>query len=412
MCGLFGGVSSFLSTDEVGYIKTLGIISSLRGEDSTGIALGYRHGKKKKAVSVSVLKDVVTPGELFQQNCVNQAMFKSSPFLIMGHCRSATIGDVNYDNAHPIVAGDIVGVHNGTIYNFRPTYGTGGSDSNVLFSKLAEKGIESVVQEADGAFALVWIDKAKNTLNFLRNDQRTLFFMSDIGNTTVLWASEESFLRFIKERFKGLATWKDPVALPVDVHCHFSLETTSNFLFKMQHLKKKAKEVESSALIPFQEFKGTQKEKTSLPVVTSVPAQTSVPVQTGRIEKPVTQVALTDQERANRRLIAEAARKARQELGDEKALYKGFQGIAYGIQYAEARLGCGCVMCSAQKSIEDTVFWIAKEDYFCEACYNDPSRRELHNGSSYKSAIIGDLAKYREMVKEAVSNPFKDTTVH
>src|SRR3546814_11475199 len=44
-------------------------------------------------------------------------LMKRTHLMLFGHNRAATKGAVNQENAHPFNHGDIVGCHNGTLYN-------------------------------------------------------------------------------------------------------------------------------------------------------------------------------------------------------------------------------------------------------------------------------------------------------
>jgi glucosamine 6-phosphate synthetase-like amidotransferase/phosphosugar isomerase protein len=86
------------------------IIDSLRGEDSTGAAFVNSVG------DVHLAKTVGDPFQLVETVAFEAGMRQANKCLI-GHNRSATFGNVIRKNAHPFIAGEIIGAHNGTLAN-------------------------------------------------------------------------------------------------------------------------------------------------------------------------------------------------------------------------------------------------------------------------------------------------------
>ncbi|WP_236489813.1 hypothetical protein, partial [Escherichia coli] len=63
-------------------------------------------------------------------------------------------------------------------------------DSQAAFSELNQNGVASLWGKLNGAAALTWIDKTDNTVNFLRNKERPLWFTTANKGRTLVWASE------------------------------------------------------------------------------------------------------------------------------------------------------------------------------------------------------------------------------
>lgn len=211
MCGLFGGASSVLSTPELELVFGLSTLSVFRGTDSSGLAFGLAPSAKKDKSpgSIVIYKDLLLANELFYR-VTNGNRLVNRPDqairYVLGHARAATKGAVTKDNAHPFMFSNIVGAHNGTCAMMVPgnlteeeKQTTKASDSWHIFNMLNTKPLDEVLERIRwGAFALTWIDRRDNTLNFIRNNERTLFF--GLNHGTLYWASEAGFLEVMKAR--------------------------------------------------------------------------------------------------------------------------------------------------------------------------------------------------------------------
>lgn len=179
------GLAGDLTHGDKDLLRTLLILSRLRGEDSTGIA-----AIDNKTSEASVIKVVGTPDNLFDTLRFDRmTMYDKS--IIIGHTRKTTVGGTSRYTAHPFEFGDLVGVHNGTLDNWRALPGsTLATDSMMLYRNMAENGVRETIEEVKGAYALVWYNSADNTLNFLRNSQRTLYYGFLNNYKKIIWASE------------------------------------------------------------------------------------------------------------------------------------------------------------------------------------------------------------------------------
>lgn len=208
MCGLFGVLSSWLGDADRDLFKQLGLISAIRGLDSTGIMGAYKKDKKKHHVVYH--KKAMSSGEYFSTQ--SKVLFdRPQPLFLAGHCRAATVGDVNDDNAHPFAVGKITGMHNGTINGFA-RLAEGLTDSAVLIERIAEGGVEEALKSVPmgGAYAIVYFDTSNGTINFIRNDMRTLFYVWNKDKNTMLWASEAAILELVTQRNQNkVYQWSD-----------------------------------------------------------------------------------------------------------------------------------------------------------------------------------------------------------
>lgn len=212
MCGLVGVAGNIpLQIDKI--FKTLLVLDTLRGEDSTGVAFIH----KDRANPLSIAKVIGDPFALFETNAYSRGIAKPNR-VIIGHNRYATQGKVNRANAHPFEYGDIVGAHNGTLNNkhvLKDGYHFD-VDSQALINHIDKEGIESAIKGLNGAWALTWWDQGKSTMNFLRNDQRPLYLCESEDSKTVLWASEAWMLEIAcaKQNLKI----KNLQLLPINTH--------------------------------------------------------------------------------------------------------------------------------------------------------------------------------------------------
>lgn len=116
---------------------------------------------------------------------------------VVGHNRYATRGEHSEENAHPFNHKHITMVHNGTI-NSGLRYPPGVEvDSEALTIALAENGLD-IFSKIYGAFACVWHDADKKTLNIAKNHERPLHMVK--ANGDYFFASEEEMLKWIVKR--------------------------------------------------------------------------------------------------------------------------------------------------------------------------------------------------------------------
>lgn len=170
------------------------VLGSVRGPDSTGVAM-----IDIKLGDVDIVKSVGSPYDLFELKSFDSVVTMYGNNIFMGHCRKATRGDIIKSNAHPFHHGNIVGVHNGTLIR-QPGTKRFGTDSESIFHSMDYRGVKETVESMDGAWALVWYDEDTEELNFLRNDQRSLWYAYSADMTKIYWASEYWMIMVAVER--------------------------------------------------------------------------------------------------------------------------------------------------------------------------------------------------------------------
>jgi glucosamine 6-phosphate synthetase-like amidotransferase/phosphosugar isomerase protein len=211
MCGI-GGVLVYpknRSVEEMYFIKTLAteimVENQARGTHSAGMAVFGKKGefdlfKQPARASEIALSSVFNK---FIDNKINE-----STNNILIHTRFATKGSIeNNDNNHPIVTANVVGVHNGMIYNddeifeAEKLFRQGQVDSEVIFRLADEQGkeltknkIKKVAEIIAGMFTFALVSKGQtNKMFIVRNDNPiTMVYIKELN--IIAFASEKRFL--------------------------------------------------------------------------------------------------------------------------------------------------------------------------------------------------------------------------
>lgn len=189
MCGIVG-LAGEIHVPQEKVFENLLIMDILRGKHSTGVASVGRNTK-----DVIVAKKAVAATDFIDMPCFKDALSGVNSVLI-GHNRYATVGKVNNMNAHPFDFENVVGVHNGTLTSRYKLFEQNkfDTDSEAFYSHVNKFGIEDAIASCTGAYAFVWYDKREETINFLRNGDRTLYLAKLADKPTIAWASESWML--------------------------------------------------------------------------------------------------------------------------------------------------------------------------------------------------------------------------
>lgn len=229
MCGLVGVAGDISQKVKTKVFKNMLDVCQVRGRDSTGV-IKVEDGEDTKK-SYNTIKDIGPPSNLFDRKSYDTLLVGDAAALI-GHCRSKTSGAITKENAHPFTFEDegISGVHNGTLrsYTGLDTYKYDKVDSEVLYGHLAINGPEETFNKVEGAWACVWWDDYNETLNFIRNDERPLFFTWDKDRKQMFWASETWMFGAIE---RDIALWEGTektgkyIEMPIDRLWSFKINT-------------------------------------------------------------------------------------------------------------------------------------------------------------------------------------------
>jgi len=200
MCGLFGLVSSVaLPKDQRNFVLQSTFVGTLRGDDSTGLAL------VDKDNNISVYKKALPgPDFLTSSMGVKAEAALDSSFVVIGHNRAATRGGKPCDlTAHPFEFGSIVGAHNGTLsYNNELPINKHKVDSMNLLDSLSSLDtpgkIVKLLEKVDGSYALTWYDASTEIMWLARNKDRPMSIL-DTGKF-FYWTSEYNQLIWMLQR--------------------------------------------------------------------------------------------------------------------------------------------------------------------------------------------------------------------
>lgn len=393
MCGLFGGISSTLSQQEQNVIKTLGFITSLRGVDSTGLVIG--HGKPKKR-SYGIVKDTVVSPQFMTEGIGKQALDVNSKFLILGHCRAATVGDVSVDNAHPYKIGHIVGAHNGTMYALQHKE-AGRTDSYAFYKILAEKGLQEALDATgEGAYALTWIDMQNRTFNLLRNDQRPLFIGYPYKNrATVYWSSERDMLLFSMSRERQ--TPEEIIELPPHELFQMSTALESGCEFKRIPARKTPKVYPTHSSTPSRMGRNTEPFEIGGERIRYVGNQRQVFNKTTNTweDKDILNVKSARHQSSQPIPTPQAPSvpliPGPTKTANRDGLYYKVWNTFIPIAQASLLLSRGCVLCNEKATPNMEAYFVTRQDYLCKKCSMTDRSKFLsvfYNGISSKGQLV------------------------
>ena len=184
MCGIIGAAGK-LTIKEEKMVKMMLKLDTVRGPHSTGLFGSTTGGTN------DIFKKVGTPWDMEQYKQWGGFWGKTYN-VIIGHNRYATAGKINAINAHPFQVGSLYGVHNGTLDNQSLLDDSRDFevDSENIYHHMEKNGLADTVSKLDGAYALVWYDESDKTINFVRNDERTLYYCLSEDKKSIFWASE------------------------------------------------------------------------------------------------------------------------------------------------------------------------------------------------------------------------------
>jgi glucosamine 6-phosphate synthetase-like amidotransferase/phosphosugar isomerase protein len=231
MCGLAGIIfgERERSTDEVQHLTQLFtrllVISRQRGPHATGVAWINRDGAHR------LLKRPMPAEQFVEHKAFPQLLagVDSRTTLLLGHTRWRTRGDEHVNrNNHPIRAGEVVGIHNGTIYNADELFDRyrltryAHVDSEILFriaaATLTRRGridvrrLKARLRQCRGQIAAVMVSRRDPQTVLVIKGNNPLELRWNPYMRAVLYASSASYLNKILIRESG---WRELVTDPM-----------------------------------------------------------------------------------------------------------------------------------------------------------------------------------------------------
>ena len=249
MCGIIGSVGPWSVSDkDKQAIRNMFYLDVLRGRDSSGAVFFNSQNKKSNWCKRIGLPDAIEDMKEYQE------AWKSPFTSFIGHNRFATMGKVNIDNAHPFEKGDVVGVHNGTLYKEdlvrllslvdRET-SKGVTDSEIIFEVLEKHNIETLWKNICGPATLVWLNSKEESTNIVVHDKRPLYSWT-APSGRMFFASEPWMISIGVSR-AGMHTDINPLLLEKDVHICITREQESFGMNQIRTIQK----IRRTPLVPF-----------------------------------------------------------------------------------------------------------------------------------------------------------------
>jgi hypothetical protein len=386
MCGMGGFIGDKVADSDLILMRNIGLLNMFRGEHSTGM-FDVTPGQK---VPVKYHKRAVDSVSFIASNYYNawNTRWKDSkPVALAYHCRHATQGKVSSENAHPFHKGNVIGMHNGTIFSKFTNRNDFDTDSETIFHNIDTLGLEktlSELSEKDPAYALVWYDLKKRTMNIIRNEKRPLHYSWMLG--TFFWSSER---RHLEMAYEGAGYKATPVINAFEpFHLYsFDLQEKNFTTYK----KRKIEE----AVEPM--YTTSKSYSTYSPKVRSI-SELVVMGKTEHELKHWQSHAYNNWDEKTDKWYTDWAfdelKKAR-EAEEEKSNVVPFKADDLPFEKAEeksggksgrrflvgpglmseatesayrAKLKQGCQCCGEKTGFDDAVFWVNNSDYLCLDC--------------------------------------------
>lgn len=247
MCGLFGlvRVAGNVENKEAAQrgaiiVKALGINSEERGTHSSGLAFidsSIKYNKRNTDFSTLNSKEILLNNVYIFKNTVKFSNLELpsigsekllSSDIIIGHTRYATQGSASsLINASPLVAGDLIGTHNGDILkssvaaadNTQKTQAKGQTDSELIYlalnsAKGSRKEMTDVLRKAVGRVGLAFADRSTPNKFYIARGALSPISYAWTQDGDFVYASNPEWFRKIEKETKGAIKFENITLLP------------------------------------------------------------------------------------------------------------------------------------------------------------------------------------------------------
>lgn len=404
MCGLTALIGTDINTADILGFQKLSQLSALRGQDSVGyfdFHLNPPNGEKE----IKYYKEVGSSGLYFAEGgrwdhsfywsryLTKKGVFKP-PVVLVAHARAATKGEVTKKNAHPFVAGNLLGVHNGTIHTQFEGRNDFETDSEALYNYMnkhgEQSGLDMVNQLFNAAYALLWVNMKEKTFNIARNMERPLYFTKHKHRDVCFLSSDKDFLNavipYVNKDMHPPAMVPRGEWIIFDINKRDMLRTQETSVIK-------ERATVSQSVLPFPRQDSQTKNASGGSTSGTTPTSGGTKTPTWN-DTDVLCNELTEEDVPFRVKI-------KQNLTDPKP-YEVREGVCLDFKEFRNRLDCGCQICNTRPFTHDTMYFFKDAHTFlCGPCGNDiDAVRLIAEDVSTKVAALEKYKKEQDTTAE------------
>jgi glucosamine 6-phosphate synthetase-like amidotransferase/phosphosugar isomerase protein len=191
LCGIFGFITYKPSEENLNLFKDLCYLSSVRGTDSTGIAVVVDD-------KVIIEKDHIEASEFLKKKMPKYEKRITKANIAIGHTRKWTQGKPeDNNNNHPIFSNNWVMVHNGvcsSMDRIKDYKYHGEVDSEILLSYVEKQGLEKGLANLQGYAAVALLNTKDPESIYLWRHNESLYLGYDRATETLVFGSTEDIL--------------------------------------------------------------------------------------------------------------------------------------------------------------------------------------------------------------------------
>lgn len=202
MCGIFGYAKRQNAQNDKQLETIKNVLTNLadesvvRGTDSTGVTM--ISPTDRRTFKSTEASDDVIQHDTWKSNILDRVTRDNT--IAIGHVRLATHGVVTSRNAHPFEIGDVVGAHNGIIYNYNKLAEKYDKDkievdSEVIFEGLNANPMVSAIEQLEGDYAISWVKDSNKIVHLARETSRPISIAYWRKAKTLIWASTDDILK-------------------------------------------------------------------------------------------------------------------------------------------------------------------------------------------------------------------------